>query len=181
MSSGRCSAALGDRQHKDHRCENKIRGGELVWHKASGIREFPREIHVPVRHRGVNHAKERERGEHEAIDDGLSQRAVDQARNERTPKHAGQDETIAESNNDLQFGQPFFDFADERGETVAAGSHWPSLIWRRRATVGKNENATAGACFLGEARKAWHMMSSATKMRIGARTARGMRSTIKPT
>ena len=56
-----------------------------------------------------------------------------------------------------------------------------SLICTRRATVGKNASATAGACLMGQAWKAWHMMSRPTNTRIGAITARGISSTMNPT
>ena len=65
--------------------------------------------------------------------------------------------------------------------SAGTNAELPSLIWRRRAMVGKKVKATAGAWRAGQARKACTAMSRATKIRIGASTARGISSTMKET
>jgi hypothetical protein len=130
----------------------------------------------------MDHAKQRQSGHDQQVDGRDPQPAIDQFREKTAPEHRGQDESVSERHDDERFGQRF-----------ARGLEEP-LERRRRddlgvfqfdgeqpRDVGKNAKATAGACRAGHARNDSATMSSATKIRMGARTARGISSTKKET
>ncbi len=67
--------------------------------------EVPGEDHTAVGEGGVGDAKESEQGEEEEVGGGAAEMLVDELGKESTPEHGGDDETVAEGDDDLHFGE----------------------------------------------------------------------------